>query len=87
MAAYFAEVGLLLLLIPWSTFWDRNSLFEAVPAVHAWTRSPYMRGAVSGLGAVNLGAAAAEAWAAWRAWLRSRRTPDARARLSREGRA
>ena len=67
MATYFVEVGLLLLIIPWSAFWDRNSLLEAVPAVHALTRSPYVRGAISGLGAVNLGAGVAEAWGAWAA--------------------
>jgi hypothetical protein len=67
VATYFIEVGLLLLIIPWSAFWDRNTLLEAVPAVHALTRSPYVRGAVSGLGAVNLGAGVAEMWGAWAA--------------------
>jgi hypothetical protein len=87
VATYFVEVGLLLLLIPWSSFWDRNTLLEAMPVVHAWTRSPYVRGAVSGLGTLNLGAGIVEAWSAWRAWLRSRRTPATGVRLSGEGHA
>ena len=87
VATYFVEVGLLLLLIPWSSFWDRNTLLEAVPAVHMWTRSPYVRGAVSGLGAVNLGAGVAEFWSAWRRWLQSRRSGTPGVRLSGEGQA
>jgi hypothetical protein len=72
MGTYFVEVGLLLLVIPWSTFWDRNTLLEAMPSVHAISRSPYLRGAVSGLGVVNLGAGIAELWGALVAWRRGR---------------
>jgi hypothetical protein len=64
-AAYFFEVGLLLLIVPWSTFWDRNVLLEAIPAVYRLTRSEFVRGAVSGLGALNLGVGLAELAAAW----------------------
>jgi hypothetical protein len=66
-AAYFFEVGLLLVIVPWSTFWDRNAFLEAFPAVYRWTRSEYVRGAVSGLGALNLGAGLVELAAAWAA--------------------
>jgi hypothetical protein len=52
-----------------------------------WTRSPYVRGAVSGLGAVNLGAGVAEFWSAWRRWLQSRRSGTPGVRLSGEGQA
>ena len=31
-AAYFLEVGLLLVVLPWTVFWDRNYLFDLVPA-------------------------------------------------------
>jgi hypothetical protein len=72
VATYFVEVGLLLLVIPWSTFWDRNTLLEAIPALHAATRNPYLRGAVSGLGAVNLGAGMVELWGGLVAWRRTR---------------
>jgi hypothetical protein len=58
-------------IVPWSTFWDRNALLEAIPAVYHWTRSEYVRGAVSGLGALNLGAGLAELAAAWTARRRS----------------
>jgi hypothetical protein len=81
MATYFVEVGLLLLVIPWSTFWDRNTLLEALPAVHALTRSPHLRGAVSGLGVVNLGAGMVELWGAVAAWRRARVAPPEGAML------
>jgi hypothetical protein len=59
-AAYFFEVGLLLVVLPWTTFWDHNYLFEWRPVIEAWARNYYLRGAVSGLGLVNLGFGFAE---------------------------
>ena len=58
--AYFVEVGLVLLVVPWSPFWDRNYFLELWPALTAVTRSNLVRGAVSGLGIINLWAAMAE---------------------------
>ncbi len=56
--AYFLEVGLLLVLVPWSAYWDRNALLTWVPQFEALARNPFVRGAVSGLGLVNLMAGA-----------------------------
>jgi hypothetical protein len=58
--AYFIEVGLVLVVVPWSPFWDRNYFVQVWPALEALTRSNLVRGAVSGLGIVNLWAAMAE---------------------------
>ena len=58
--AYFVEVGLLLLVVPWSPFWDRNYFVQVWPAMDALMRNNMVRGAVSGLGVINLWAAAAE---------------------------
>ena len=52
--AYFLEVGLLLVLVPWSGFWDRNYFAMASPALSDFLRNNYVRGGVSGLGIVNL---------------------------------
>jgi hypothetical protein len=52
--AYFLEVGLLLLLVPWSSFWERNYFAVAWPWFEDLLRNNYVRGAVSGLGIVNL---------------------------------
>ena len=52
--AYFLEVGLLLVLVPWSGFWDRNYFLGIVPELRAFFSNHFVRGAVSGLGIVNL---------------------------------
>lgn len=48
------------MLIPWSTFWERNYFVEWSPAIEAILTSNYVRGAISGLGLVNIAAALVE---------------------------
>lgn len=48
------------MLIPWSTFWERNYFVEWSPALEAVLTSNYLRGAISGLGLVNIAAALVE---------------------------
>jgi hypothetical protein len=52
--AFFLEVGLLLVVLPWSAFWERNYFAEAWPALQAFLTNNFVRGAVTGLGVVNL---------------------------------
>ena len=54
------EAGLLLILIPWSAFWERNYFFEWSPLLTGLMTSNYTRGAISGLGLINVWAALAE---------------------------
>lgn len=54
------EAGLLLVLIPWSAFWDRNYFAEAMPALRELLTNNFVRGAVSGLGVINIFAGLAE---------------------------
>ena len=54
VVAFFFEFGIALLVVPWSSFWDRNYFAESVPIVHTIIRNNFVRGAVSGLGVVNL---------------------------------
>lgn len=58
--ALLLEAGLLLVLIPWSTLWDRNYLASLVPGLQACVSSNYVRGAVTGLGLVNVWTALVE---------------------------
>ena len=58
--AFFLEVGLLLVVLPWSGFWERNYFAEAWPALQPWLTNNFVRGAVTGLGLVNLYAGFAE---------------------------
>ena len=54
------ETGLLLVLIPWSAFWERNYFVEWSAALGAVLTNNYIRGAITGLGLVNVWAAVAE---------------------------
>jgi polyferredoxin len=52
--AYFIEVGLLLIVVPWSAFWDRNYFLAAWPLLHTALDNNFARGAISGIGFVNV---------------------------------
>ena len=52
--AFFLEVGLLLILLPWSGFWERNYFAASWPPLQSILTNNYVRGAVTGLGVVNL---------------------------------
>lgn len=51
---------MLLIALPWSTFWERNYFAYALPALRPVLSNNFVRGAVSGLGVVNLLAGIAE---------------------------
>jgi hypothetical protein len=48
------EVGMFLLLFPWTEYWERNFFSSWVPEWHRFWDNSYVRGAVSGLGVINL---------------------------------
>ena len=52
--AFFVEVGLLLIVLPWSSFWERNYFALAWPTLLPFIKNNFVRGAVSGLGVLNL---------------------------------
>ena len=54
------ESGLLLVLIPWSGFWERNYFVEWSTVLAGLLNSNYTRGAITGLGLINVWAALAE---------------------------
>jgi hypothetical protein len=47
-------------LIPWSAFWERNYFVESSATLAMILTSNYTRGAITGLGLVNVWAALAE---------------------------
>ena len=47
-------VGVILVIAPWTSWWDQNYLLQPYPAVRALVLSPFVRGLVSGLGLVNI---------------------------------
>lgn len=56
------EVGFVLLLIPWTNFWDSNYFFTIMPQLNHFWLSAYLRGAVSGVGLINLWIGFYEVW-------------------------
>jgi len=60
LTAFFLETGAVLVLAPWSQFWDRNYFAQWLPFIHTLMINNFVRGAVSGLGIVNMLAAVAE---------------------------
>jgi hypothetical protein len=48
------EIGIFLVLVPWFEVWDNNSLLNYVPFIRPIILSNFFRGAVSGLGAIDI---------------------------------
>ncbi len=60
--AYLVEAGLVLLIVPWSSLWERNAFIQmAATWLVDIARSGWARGAVSGIGLMLVGAGLAEA--------------------------
>jgi hypothetical protein len=57
---FFLEVGFVLTIAPWSAYWDRNYFAETLPLIHRLITNNFVRGAVTGLGLVNVCAAIVE---------------------------
>ena len=47
-------------MLPWSSFWSRNYFVMHWPGIAPWLVNDFVRGAVTGLGVVNLVAAIAD---------------------------
>jgi hypothetical protein len=48
------EMGALLLYLPWSVYWDQNYFLHHIPALIPVLLHPSFRGAVSGLGVLDI---------------------------------
>lgn len=48
------EVGIFLVVFPWTPWWDSNYFSGLVPRLQQYWDNMYLRGAVSGLGVVNV---------------------------------
>jgi hypothetical protein len=54
------EVGAFLVLFPWTDAWNRSFFSGLTPGWYEIWISPYLRGAISGLGVVDIGIAFVE---------------------------
>jgi hypothetical protein len=48
------EVGIFLMLVPWSVIWERNYFLQVYPGLRPFLLDPTFRGAISGLGVANV---------------------------------
>lgn len=62
LTAFFFEAGLVLLIMPWTTYWEQNYFVQSLPLLKTFITNDFVRGAVSGLGLVNLLAGLGEIW-------------------------
>lgn len=54
LSLFFAEMGLFLVVFPWIEVWERNFFVHLSPVLTAVLMNYFFRGAVSGLGIINL---------------------------------
>jgi hypothetical protein len=47
-------IGVLLVALPWTRIWTENSLLSGSPWLRSFTQSAALRGAVTGLGFINI---------------------------------
>jgi hypothetical protein len=59
-SALLLEFGFVLIVVPWSSYWDRNYFADLVPYLHAVLINNFVRGAVTGLGVINIIAGVSE---------------------------
>jgi hypothetical protein len=59
-AVLIMEIGLFLVIYPWTDYWDDSWFSYLSPAWDRLWMSPYFRGGVTGLGLVNIAIACSE---------------------------
>ena len=55
-------LGVLLIFLPWSGVWERNYFLNHYPSWVPFLLNPSVRGAISGLGLLDIGVAAGLLW-------------------------
>ena len=60
LIAFFLEVGFVLIVVPWSAYWDRNYFAQALPWLEGLITNNFTRGAVSGIGVIDVAAGVSE---------------------------
>jgi hypothetical protein len=48
------ELGVVLILLPWSDVWDVNYFLYQYPNLAFFVKNSYLRGMISGLGIINI---------------------------------
>ena len=53
--AFFIELGMVLVVLPWTRGWAENHLLLAYPHIRLLLQNNFMRGLISGLGFLDIG--------------------------------
>lgn len=48
------ELGILLIIVPWSSFWERNFFLDRYPELIPVLLNPFLRGAITGIGLLDI---------------------------------
>lgn len=48
------ELGMVLILVPWLEIWEANYFLYQYPLLGVFVKNPFVRGAISGLGFMNV---------------------------------
>ena len=59
--AFFVELGMVLVVLPWTRAWTENGLLLAYPSVRFFLQNNFVRGLISGLGFLDVGFGISEA--------------------------
>jgi hypothetical protein len=59
--AFFIELGMVLVVLPWTRGWTENHLLLAYPQVRFFLQNNFLRGLISGLGFIDIGFGISEA--------------------------
>ena len=51
---FWLELGLVLILVPWLEVWEANYFLYQYPVLGVFAKNPFLRGAISGLGVMNV---------------------------------
>ena len=51
---FWLELGLVLILVPWSDIWESNYFLYQYPPLGLFLTNPFLRGTISGLGFLNV---------------------------------
>lgn len=52
--AFAVELGMLLVVLPWTRVWSENTLLQAYPGVRAVLQADFIRGVISGVGLLDI---------------------------------
>jgi hypothetical protein len=80
IAAYLVETGLLLIVAPWTAFWQNNYFGWLLPALGQFMLNEFTRGAVTGIGLITTFAGLRDLSAAISARNAARTSPESQPR-------